>query len=312
MTYLEMKRSSKLHKVLMRMWRRRWMYILSLPGMIYLLLFKYVPIYGVSLAFKDFSFSKGILQSPWIGLQNFEELFGAVKFKQVFMNSLLLSLIKHCFTFPFPILLALLVNEMRVRWLKRTVQTFMYLPHFVSWVVLCSIVTNFLSVTDGIVNIMLEKLGGTRINFLASTEWFRTLITVTSIWKGSGWGRIIYLAGLTAINPEYYEAATVDGANRWQRLWYITLPGITNTIIIKLVLDVGQLMNNGFEQVYLMQSSLNIAVSDVFETYTYNIGISGGRYSYSTAVGLFKNVIGFILVYSTNSIAKKLGRRTLY
>ena len=137
MTYLEMKRSSKLHKVLMRMWRRRWMYILSLPGMIYLLLFKYVPIYGVSLAFKDFSFSKGILQSPWIGLQNFEELFGAVKFKQVFMNSLLLSLIKHCFTFPFPILLALLVNEMRVRWLKRTVQTFMYLPHFVSWVVLC-------------------------------------------------------------------------------------------------------------------------------------------------------------------------------
>ncbi len=309
---VSLKKKTGLRGKFTHMWKQRWLYLMSLPGFAFLIIFKYVPMYGIVMAFEEFNFKLGIGASPWIGLQNFDQLFTSGKFATVFVNSFVLSITRFLITFPIPILLALMLNEMRIKFIKRTTQTLMYLPHFISWVVLGSIATNFLSVTDGLINGIIAALGGTKINFLGSAQWFRTVIIGTNIWKEAGWGMIIYLAGLTAINPEYYEAATVDGANRWQRIFHVTLPGIASTVVIKLVLDIGGLMNNGFEQIYLFQNDLNISVSEVFETYTYNIGIVGGRYSYSTAVGMFKNIIGTILIFSTNRIAKKLGGATLY
>lgn len=223
---------------------------------------------------------------------------------RVLGNSLAMSLIRLVFSFPVPIILALLLNEMRSVWCKRTCQTMMYLPHFISWVVLAGIATNFLSMTDGLINDLIVKLGGEKVNFLGSTSWFRVIIVATHIWKEAGRGTVIYLATLSGISPEYYEAAKVDGANRMQQIRYVTLPGLANTIVILLVLQIGGLMNNGFEQIYLFQNDLNLSVSDVFETYTYQIGISGGQYSYSTAVGLFKNLVGLVLVLSSNRIAR--------
>ena len=294
------------------MWKNRYLYLMCVPGFLFLIIFKYIPMYGVMMAFQDFNFKKGIFGSPFNDFANFKQLFGSGTFYTVFTNSVILSTLRLVISFPIPILLALLINEIRIMAYKRVTQTLMYLPHFISWVVLGGIATNFLSMTDGLVNDIIASVGGTKINFLGSSEWFRRVIIFTNIWKEAGWGTIIYLAGLSAINPEYYEAATVDGASRWQRIWHITLPGISSTIVIMLVLAVGGLMNNGFEQIYLFQNDLNRSVSEVFETYTYQIGIVGGRYSYSTAVGLFKNVIGTVLIFSTNRIAKKLGGSTLY
>ncbi len=293
-------------------WKHRWLYLMSLPGLAFLIIFKYIPMYGVIMAFQDFSFKIGVFGSPYIGFAHFQQLFTSAKFFQVFSNSLLLSIARLVFSFPIPIILALLINEIRLKFYKKTAQTLMYLPHFLSWIVLGGITTNFLSMTDGLINDLITMLGGEKVNFLGSNEWFRFVIIVTNIWKEAGWGTIIYLAGLSAISPDLYEAATVDGANRWQRIAHVTLPGISSTVVIMLVLAVGGLMNNGFEQVYLFQNDLNIAVSDVFETYTYKIGIVSGRYSYSTAVGLFKNVIATVLIFSSNRIAKKLGGATLY
>ncbi|MBQ2955027.1 MAG: sugar ABC transporter permease [Clostridia bacterium] len=292
--------------------KNKYLYLMCLPGLAFLIIFKYIPMYGILMAFQDFNFKKGIFGSPFNDFKNFKQLFDSAKFYTVFANSIVLSVMRLVVTFPIPIILALLINEIRNKAYKRTTQTLMYLPHFISWVVLGGIATNFLSVGDGLINAIIVKLGGEKINFLGSSEWFRFVIIVTNIWKEAGWGTIIYLSALAAINPEYYEAATVDGANRWQKIAHITLPGIANTIVITLVLQVGGLMNNGFEQIYLFQNDLNVSVSEVFETYTYRIGIVGGRYSYSTAVGLFKNVIGTILIFSTNTIAKKLGGATLY
>lgn len=292
--------------------KRRYLYLMCIPGLVYLILFRYVPMYGVIMAFQDFSFKKGIMGSPFNNFKHFITLFGSDRFYSVLTNSLMLSLIRLFFSFPIPIILALLLNEINARWFKRTSQTLMYLPHFLSWVVLAGIITNFLSMKDGFINDLIVALGGEKINFLGSAEWFRTVIVSTNIWKVAGWGTVIYLATLAGISPEYYEAATVDGANRFQRIWHITIPGISNTIIILLVLQIGGLMNNGFEQIYLFQNDLNLSVSDVFETYTYKIGISGGQYSYSTAVGLFKNVVGMVLILISNTIAKRLGKATLY
>ena len=286
--------------------KKRYLYLMCIPGFIYLIIFKYVPIYGIIMAFQDFSFKKGIFGSPFNNFANFKQLFTSEIFYDVFSNSITLSVMRLIISFPIPIILALLLNEIKLKNFKKVSQTFMYLPHFISWVVLGGILTNFLSMNDGLINMLIEYLIGKKINFLGSAEWFRTVIIGSNIWKEAGWGTIIYLAGLSAINPEYYEAATVDGANRYQKLWYITIPGLANTIIVMLILAVGGIMNNGFEQIYLFQNGLNLSVSEVFETYTYRIGIVGGRYSYSTAVGLFKSVIAAIMLFSANYAANKI------
>ena len=293
-------------------WKKRWLYMMCIPGLAYLILFHYVPMYGIMMAFQNFSFKKGIFGSPFNNFANFKELFGSQIFYRVLRNSLFLSITRLIFSFPVPIILALLINEIRSKVYKRTAQTLMYLPHFLSWVVLGSIVVNMLSMTDGLVNDLIASAGGQKINFLGSVDWFRTVIIGSHIWKEAGWGTIIYLSALTSINPEYYEAARVDGANRFQQTLYITLPGISGTIVIMLILAIGGLMNNGFEQIFLFKNNLNQSVAEVFETYVYQVGIAGGRYSYSTAVGLFKNVVGAVLVFSSNLIAQKLGQPSFY
>ncbi|MEG6612863.1 ABC transporter permease subunit [Pseudoclostridium thermosuccinogenes] len=286
--------------------KKRYLYLMSIPGLVYIIIFKYVPMYGIMMAFQDFNFKKGIFGSPFNNFANFKQLFTSDIFYNVFLNSITLSVMRLIITFPIPIILALLLNEIKLKYFKKFSQTFMYLPHFISWVVLGGILTNFLSMNDGLINFLIEYLTGKRINFLGSAEWFRAVIIGSSIWKEAGWGTIVYLAGLSAINPDYYEAATVDGANRYQKLWYITIPGLANTIVVMLILAVGGLMNNGFEQIYLFQNGLNISVSDVFETYTYRIGIVGGRYSYSTAVGLFQSVVAAIMLFSANYVSNKI------
>ena len=293
-------------------WKKRWLYMMCIPGLAYLILFHYVPMYGIMMAFQNFSFKKGIFGSPFNNFANFKELFGSQIFYRVLRNSLFLSITRLVFSFPVPIILALLINEIRSKVYKRTAQTLMYLPHFLSWVVLGGIVVNMLSMTDGLVNDLIASAGGQKINFLGSVDWFRTVIIGSHIWKEAGWGTIIYLSALTSINPEYYEAARVDGANRFQQTLYITLPGISGTIVSMLILAIGGLMNNGFEQIFLFKNNLNQSVAEVFETYVYQVGIAGGRYSYSTAVGLFKNVVGAVLVFSSNLIAQKLGQPSFY
>jgi len=277
-----------------------------LPIVAYYLIFHYGPMYGLQIAFKKYTPGAGIWGSPWVGFKHFTSFFNSYYFWRLLRNTFLINFYELIFSFPIPIILALLLNEIKLKNFKKVSQTFMYLPHFISWVVLGGILTNFLSMNDGLINMLIEYLIGKKINFLGSAEWFRTVIIGSNIWKEAGWGTIIYLAGLSAINPEYYEAATVDGANRYQKLWYITIPGLANTIIVMLILAVGGIMNNGFEQIYLFQNGLNLSVSEVFETYTYRIGIVGGRYSYSTAVGLFKSVIAAIMLFSANYAANKI------
>ncbi|WP_240418964.1 ABC transporter permease [Paenibacillus periandrae] len=286
--------------------KKKYLYILLIPCVIYFLIFNYFPMYGVIIAFKDFNFSKGIVGSPWIGFDNFRYMFGLSDFYTVFWNSLYLSMLRLVFGFPFPILLALLLNEMRNRTYQRVTQTIIYLPHFISWVVIGGILVNFLSPSWGIVNIFLKQIGMDPIFFLADNNYFRPLVIISSIWKESGWESILYLAAMVSINTELYEAASIDGANRLQKMRYVTMPGIKSTIVILLILRLGQIMGNGFEQIFVLQNPLNLGVSEVFETYVYRVGLIGGRFSFGTTVGLFTSVIGLIFLLASNQIAKWL------
>jgi putative aldouronate transport system permease protein len=286
--------------------KKKYLYLLLTPCVVYFFLFNYIPMYGVIIAFKDFNFAKGIWGSPWIGFDNFKYMFGLSDFYKVFWNSLYLGVLRLVFGFPFPILLALLLNEMRSLVYQRVSQTLIYLPHFISWVVIGGILVNFLSPTWGVVNIFLTKLGMDPIFFLADNDYFRPIVVISSIWKESGWGSIIYLAAIAGINSELYEAASIDGVNRLQKLWYITLPGIKSTIVVLLILRLGQIMGNGFEQIFVLQNPMNLDVSEVFETYAYRVGILGGRFSFGTTVGLFTSVIGLIFLIIGNRVAKLL------
>ncbi|MBP1974297.1 ABC transporter permease [Cohnella thailandensis] len=284
--------------------KKKYLYIMLIPGVLYFLIFNYVPMYGVLIAFKDFNFNKGILGSAWIGFENFRYMFGLSDFYTVFWNSLILSFLKLLFGFPFPILLAIFLNEMRSRTYQRFTQTLIYLPHFISWVIIGGILVNFLSPTWGVLNIFLGQLGIDPIFFLADESYFRPIVVLSSIWKDSGWESIIYLAAIASVNTELYEAASMDGAGRLRRIWHITLPGIKSTIIVLLILRLGHIMNNGFEQIFVLQNQMNLGVSEVFETYAYRVGILGGRFSFGTTVGLFTSVIGLIFLLASNRIAK--------
>lgn len=239
-------------------------------------------------------------------------MFSTKDFFACFKNSIVLSLLRLAINTPIPILLALMVNEIGNMAYKRIAQTVMYLPHFISWVAIAGITITFLSETEGLVNLMIKRATGHTIPFLSSAGMFRSLIISTSIWKEAGWGTIIYLAALSGINPELYEAATIDGANRFQKVWYISLTGIASTISILLILNIGSIMNNGFEQIYMFQNPLNIATSEVFETYIYKVGLKNTEFSYSTAVGLFKSVVNAVFVIIANRGARALGQATFY
>ncbi len=301
-----------IRKVFAYIWQYKYLYIMMIPAIVYYIIFKYIPMYGIVISFKDFNFKKGILGSDWVGLKHFRYMFGLNDFYRVFLNSLYLSALRIVFQFPIPIILALLLNECQNDKFKKFTQTSIYLPHFLSWAVIGGIMVNFLSPTWGVVNAIIKELGFEPIFFLGDPKYFRTVVVVSSIWKEAGWGTIIYLAAISGIDPEQYESATVDGANRWQRLIHITLPNLKSTIVILLILRMGSIMSNGFEQIFTLQNQQNLSVSQVFETYTYRIGLLGGRFSFATTVGLFTSVISLIFLTTANLIARKLDETSIF
>lgn len=294
------------------LFKHKWLYIMLIPGMTFLFIFKYIPMYGIVIAFKDFNIVKGIWQSPWVGLDNLRYLFKSRDFYIILRNSILISLYRLFWGFPVPVILALLLNEVRHIRYKRTIQTILYLPHFISWVVIVGIVYNFLSPSTGIINHIIKMFGKEPIAFLQRQEYFRSILVITDIWKEAGWGTIIYLAAITSIDENLYEAAIIDGATRLQRVRYITIPGIMSTIVVLLILRSGSILRNGFEQIFLMYSPLVYDVADVFETYTYRVGLQEGRFSYATAVGMFQSIVGLILIWVTNAFARKYGEGGLW
>lgn len=292
--------------------RYRLLYLIMLPGIAYFIIFKYVPIYGVTLAFKDYRISLGILASPWAGLVHFKRLLSGTTFWSIVRNTVLLNLYRLAFGFPMPILLALVINELKNARYKKVVQTITYMPHFVSWVVIYGLFAQLLSPSTGPVNLVIKGLGLKQIYFLGDPAYFRSTMVMTSIWKGAGWGSIIYLAALTGIDPQLYEAATIDGATRLQRIVHITLPSIKPIIVLMLILRVGDLMDDNFEQIYNFLNNNTLAVGDVISTYVYRSGITKMQYSMSTAVELFTMGINLALVLSANFIANKAGEEGIW
>nr|WP_246079321.1 ABC transporter permease subunit [Paenibacillus piri] len=282
-----------------------------LPVVLYYLIFHYLPMYGVIIAFKNYAPLRGILGSPWAGLDHFREFFNSYYFWQLLKNTVLISFYDLLFGFPAPILLALILNEVTHLRFKRLVQTISYLPHFISLVVIVGLVLDFLS-RDGLINQLIVMLGGGATPFMQKPEWFRTIYIATNIWQSVGWGSIIYLAALTAISPELYEASRVDGANRWQQLWNVTLPGILPTIVIMLILRVGDMMSIGYEKIILMYNPLIYDTADVISTFIYRKGLLEMNYSYSTAVGLFNAVINFTLLVLVNRLSRRLSGSSLW
>lgn len=293
--------------------RKNWdLYVLIVPVIVYYIMFHYVPMYGVQIAFKNFIASKGITDSPWVGFKHFERFFNSYYFERLILNTLEIGLYELIVGFPIPILLALMINEVRSKYFRKTVQTVTYAPHFLSTVVLVGMLFIFLDPQSGFINMLIRMFGGEPVSFLTEPAWFKTLYVFSGVWQQMGWSSIIYLAALTAIDPQLHEAARVDGASRWQRIWHINLPGIMPTITILLILNMGSLLSVGFEKVYLMQNSLNMAASDVIATHVYRKGIVDGQYSYSAAVGLFNNVINFMLLIVVNRVARKMNDTSLW
>ncbi|MGV9379896.1 ABC transporter permease [Nonomuraea sp. NPDC003707] len=293
--------------------RYRWLYLMLLPGVVYFAVFKYLPMYGITIAFQDFLPFLGYSGSPWVGFQHFQDLFTGPDFGRLMFNTLFLALLTVVFIFPAPIIVALLLNELRINVLKRSVQSVMYIPHFLSWTIVASLTYLLFSADYGVLSGWIRDILGdtAKIDYVAQEEWFRPLIILQQMWKLTGWGTIIYLAALAGVDPQLYEAARMDGASRFRQLWHVTLPAIRPTIVVMAILTSGNLLDTGFEQIWLMTTSLNRSVADVFDTYVYYTGITQGAISYSTAVGLFKGVVGCILIFGSNWLAKRLGQRGL-
>lgn len=304
---------SKMKGAVMRdLIRDRWLYFMLAPGIAYFIIFKYVPMYGITMAFQDYQPYLGFFDSPWVGFKHFERFFGEPQFWMLFRNTAILALYNLIFFFPLPIVLALMLNEVRSSFYKRFVQTLVYIPHFVSWVVVVGIFYMLFTTENGLINEFLFQLTGKKIAFLQDPEWFRSMIVTQSIWKEVGWGTIIFLAALAGVDLQLYEAARMDGAGRWRQLWHITLPAIKSTIVILLILRLGNFLDSGFEQIFLMLNPTTRDVGEVFDTYVYVKGLTQAQYSYSAAVGLFKSVVGLVLVVSANWLAKRFGEEGVY
>lgn len=288
------------------------LYLLMALPVLYFVIFHYLPMYGVQLAFKDFIPTKGIWGSPWVGIKHFQKFFGSYYFWRLIRNTLGISIYHLLICFPFPIILALMLNEVNNKFFKKTVQTVTYAPHFLSTVVLVGIVVNFASPQNGIINEIIKFFGGEPIFFMVEPKWFKTMYVFSDLWKQMGWSSIIYIAALSGINYELHEAAMVDGATRFQRILHINIPGIMPTVVILLILAVGRIMGVGFEKIFLMQNDLNMEASDVISTYVYRAGIIDGQYSFSAAVGLFNSIINFILLISVNKISRRVSETSLW
>jgi putative aldouronate transport system permease protein len=292
--------------------RNRYLYLLISPGLIYFFLFKYVPIWGLIISFQDYLPFLGISGSEWVGFKHFERFFTEPTFWMLFKNTLILFGLNLVFVFPVPIILALMLNEVRQPFFKRTVQTMVYVPYFLSWVIVVSLTFILLTPEGGMINKLIEALGGQSTNFLASESWFRPIYIIQIIWKEAGWGTILYLAAMAGIDTQLYEAARMDGAGRLRQLWHITLPGIRGVIVMLLILKVGSVLELGFDHIFLMLNSMNREVAEIFDTYVYTTGIKQGQFSYSTAIGMFKSVVGLIMVLIANRIAKLFGEEGIY
>ena len=287
------------------------LYAMMLPIIAFYVIFHYMPMYGAQIAFRDYRVRDGFFGSPWVGFENFRTFFNSIYFGRLIGNTIKLSAFSLIWGFPLPIVLALLLNEIRVNSFKRVVQTFTYLPHFISLVVVCGMVKDFVSVS-GIVNDIAEMLGGTRVNFLLDPKYFRTVYISSGVWQEIGWGSIIYLAAISGVDQELYEAAKIDGAGRFRRVFSVTLPGILPTIIILLILRVGHIMNVGFEKVFLLYNNAIFESADVISTYVYRRGLIDQDYSFSAAVGLFNSTINFFLLVCTNRLSAKMTETSLW
>lgn len=288
------------------------LHLLIFPVIVYYVIFHYIPMYGIVVAFQDFSFFKGFFRSPWVGLQHFRDFFSSIYFSRLIRNTLLINIYSIVFGFPVPILFALLLNEIRGQAFKKTVQTLTYLPHFISIAIIVGMMMVFLSPVDGIVNVIIMKMGGKAIPFMQSIRWFRPIYIGSGIWQEFGWGSIIYLAALTSVSPSLYESARLDGANRGQQMIYITIPSILPTIVMLLILRIGGMLAVGADKIILMYSPAIYEVSDVISTYVYRKSILGGEFSFGAAVGLFNNVINFVLIFLANQLSRRLTAVSLW
>lgn len=301
-----MNKQGKFRDVMTYAYYNKWLYIMMIPGTIALILFAYAPMYGIIIAFQDFNIFDGYLGSEWVGLKHFETLFGDPYFFRLMKNTFVIGVVNFIFTFPAPIILAIMINECRYLQFNKITQSISYLPHFLPMVVMVGVMYELFG-GYGIVNNLLNMVGINSISFFSSPEWFIPLYVGSGIWKGIGWGSIIYMGALAGIDSSLYEAAEVDGANRWHKIAYITLPALKPTIATLFVLDMGGIMKVGFEKIFLMYSPVTYEVADVLSTYVYRQGILNANYSYSAAVDLFNNVVAVSLVLAANYFSKKLG-----
>ncbi len=295
-----------------RLWRNKWLYVMLLPGVLYFIIFKYLPMYGLIISFQDYKPYQGISGSEWVGMEHFKRLFAEPEFFNILKNTLILFGLNLFIYFPVPIILALMLNELRGHFFKRLFQTLFYLPHFMSWVIIVSITYVMVTMDGGIINELLVYFGFDKINFLLSPGWFQPMYILQVIWREAGWGTIIYLASIAAIDPGLYEAARMDGAGRMRQVWHITLPAIRGVIITLFILKIGHVLDLGFEHVYLLLNSMNREVAEIIDTYVYTAGLRQGQYSYSTAIGFFKSIIGLVMVMMVNRISKKMGEEGVY
>jgi putative aldouronate transport system permease protein len=293
-------------------WKDYQLYLLLILPIAYFVLFKYVPMYGAAIAFQDYSIFKGVTGSAWVGFENFQQLFGMSQFYQVVRNTLLLNLLDLLFSFPAPILLAILLHELRVVWFKKAAQTILYLPHFISWIIIGGLVYQMFATNGGLVNNLLAAIGFDPIPFLTDKNNWLLVYLGTGIWQSAGWGTIIYLAALTGINKDLYEAAEVDGAGRLKKIWHITLPGIRSTIVVMLIMQLGHIMTIGFERPFVMSNPLVMDYAEVISTFVYKVGLQSAQFSLATAMGLFQALVGLVFVVGANTIAKRSGEQGLW
>lgn len=291
--------------------RDKWLYLLLLPGMVFMLIFRYIPIFGNVIAFMEYN-PYDMAGSTWVGFDQFIKLFQKPAFMKVFGNTLYISILKMVCGFPIPIILALMMNEMRNMKFKKVSQTLLYLPHFISWVVMAGLIMNMLDPTTGLVTAILKFFTGKDLQVLTDKSLFVPMLIITDIYKGMGWGTIIYFAALSGVDPQLYEAAEIDGARKWKQLLHITLPSITPTIVIMLILNCNNIVNAGFDQIFMLYSALVYDVADIIDTYVYRIGIQKADYSFSTAAGMFKSVIALVMILIVNTVAKKTGNEGIW
>ena len=300
------KNEAKKGSIIKEIRKNKYLYLLMLPAILYLILIDYRAMYGITLAFKDYNAKLGIMGSPWVGFKHFTEMFNDSYFRYVLFNTISISFGKILFTFPFGVIIALLFNELKGKYLKKTLQTIYTFPHFLSWVIVSGVILNFLDYT-GPLNYVINLFGGERQVFMGNKGLIVPILYITEIWKESGWNSIIYLAAITGINAELYEAADLDGASRLQKIWHVTLPCIRGTILVMLTMRVGQVLNAGFDQIFNMSNTVVQQTIDILDTYIYRITFQqAADFSYSTAVGVFKSFVGFLMVISVNKITRKL------